>query len=133
MIYAYALKLTRNPANAEDLTSDVVIKAISNQDKFVPGSNLAAWLSTITFNTFAMQTRKQKRILYGDVPERHTDPVGTHRLELEKALEGSGEENILISLHGFSYDEVAQIKDVPLGTIKSRVHRSREKINGVVS
>lgn len=137
---AFALSLTRNAAQADDLVQDTIVKAWSNLDKFQPGSNLRAWLFTILRNTFYSDKRKSRREV--------ADPEGLHaatlydkpshdgRLafgEFSKAFDKLSPEHrevlILVGASGFSYEEAADTMGVAVGTVKSRANRARARLS----
>jgi len=136
---AFARSLTQNPATADDIVQDAVIKAWTNFDKFEKGSNLRAWLFTILRNTFFSLRRKLKHEVE-DVDNivastLSTKPEHDGRLainDLMKALRllsiEQREAIVLIGALGFAYEEAAELCDVPVGTIKSRANRAREQL-----
>lgn len=136
---AFAISLTRDATQADDLVQDTIVKAWSNFDKFTPGSNLRAWLFTILRNTFFSAKRKTKR----EVP----DPDGIHTAGLyekpahdgrlafsdfqtafDKLTPEQREVLILVGASGFSYEEAAEMTGVAVGTVKSRANRARQKL-----
>jgi RNA polymerase sigma-70 factor (ECF subfamily) len=146
-LYATALRLTRNRADAEDLVQDTLVKAFRFSDKFEPGTNLKAWLSTILHNTWRNRVR--------DAGREAVDVDSTRLEEAEAAADGSSTsetpEQLLLrsTLDGdlraaldelpdvfrqavwmrdveeFSYAEIAKMLDVPIGTVMSRISRGR--------
>lgn len=136
---AFAVSLTRNPASADDLVQDTVVKAWSNFSKFKPGTNLRAWLFTILRNTFYSARRKTKREV-ADIDGsfaagRAEKPAHDGRLqmiEFEEAFSTLPDEQrealILVGASGFSYEEAADTCGVKIGTIKSRVNRGRKRL-----
>ena len=136
---AFAISLTRDLTAADDLVQDTIVKAWSNFDKFLPGSNLRAWLFTILRNTFYSDRRKRRREVM--------DPDGVHAARLfEKPAHDARlamtdflgafnrlspehrEVLILVGASGFSYEEAATMTDVAVGTVKSRVSRARLRL-----
>lgn len=136
---AFAISLTRDATQADDLVQDTIVKAWSNFDKFAPGSNLRAWLFTILRNTFFSAKRKTRR----EVP----DPDGIHtaglyekpahdgrlaladfRTAFDKLTPEQREVLILVGASGFSYEEAADMIGVAVGTVKSRANRARQKL-----
>ena len=146
-LYATALRLTRNRADAEDLVQDTLVKAFRFSDKFEPGTNLRAWLSTILHNTWRNRVR--------DAGREAVEVDSTRLEEAEAAADGSSTsetpEQLLLrnTLDGdlraalddlpavfrqavwmrdveeFSYAEIAKMLDVPIGTVMSRISRGR--------
>jgi len=136
---AFALNLTRDRSEADDLVQDTVIKAWTNIDKFTPGTSMRAWLFTILRNTFFSTIRKRKR----EVP----DPDGLHASKLfvrpdhdgrlaladfRRAFDQLSAEHrevlTLVGASGFSYDEAARMMGVAVGTAKSRANRARRRL-----
>ncbi|WP_439577948.1 sigma-70 family RNA polymerase sigma factor [Elioraea sp.] len=130
-----ALALTRNRAAAEDLVQDTIVNALAARAQFRPGTNLAAWLHRILRNRFISDVRKHRpKVAIEDAPVEAlacaADPAD--RLvakELGRALDllpaDQRETLLLVTLHGLSCEEVAEITDCAVGTVKSRVFRAR--------
>ncbi|MEO9826665.1 MAG: RNA polymerase sigma factor [Paracoccaceae bacterium] len=133
---AFAMSLVRNPALADDLVQDTVVKAWINFEKFDLETNMRAWLFTILRNTFYSHRRKIKREV-SDADGLHasklaTKPAHDGRLQLRDFLVAfdtlppqQREALVLVGASGFSYEEAAEMCGVALGTIKSRVNRGR--------
>ena len=136
---AFALSLTRSGASADDLVQDTIVKAWTNMDKFQTGTNLRAWLFTILRNTFYSARRKTKREV-SDSDGIHaarltTRPDHDGRLALrdfraafEQLPDEQREALLLVGASGFSYEEVADMTGVAIGTVKSRANRGRRKL-----
>ena len=136
---AFAISLTRDATQADDLVQDTIVKAWSNFDKFAPGSNLRAWLFTILRNTFFSAKRKTKREV-ADPDGIHTaglyeKPAHDGRLAFsdfqtafDKLTPEQREVLILVGASGFSYEEAAEMTGVAVGTVKSRANRARQKL-----
>jgi len=151
MMYAVALKLTRNAADAEDLTQNTVVKALRFHDKFKEGTYIKAWLLTILRNTFINEYRRKSRRptmveLNGTeaAPDTSADPnvpLQVNEGDREKLLELLDDEVrdaleavphdfripvIMADLEDKSYKEIAEAMDCPLGTVMSRLYRGRK-------
>lgn len=152
-LYAAALRMTRNSSDAEDLVQETYLRAYRGFANFRDGTNLKAWLYKILTNTFINQYRAKKRRpeeveLDGSAESvtfqqlggieaanaaRSTEAQVLEALpdtEVKEALESLPEQFrmavILADIEGFSYKEIADIMEVPLGTVMSRLHRGRK-------
>ena len=154
-LYAAALRMTRNPSDAEDLVQETYLRAYRGFGGFREGTNLKAWLYRILTNTFINQYRAKKRrpdqVDLDDVEdfyifrrlggleaadaERTAETEALEAMpddEVKQALESIPEQFrmavILADIEGFSYKEIAEILDVPIGTVMSRIHRGRRQL-----
>ncbi len=152
-LYSAALRMTRNPADAEDLVQETFLRAYRGFDTFEAGTNLKAWLYRILTNTYINQYRKAKRrpdeveldeledlYLYkklgGLTEARASRSAETELLEqmpdreVKAALESLPDQYriavLLADVEGFQYREIADILDIPIGTVMSRIHRGRK-------
>jgi RNA polymerase sigma-70 factor, ECF subfamily len=154
-LYAAALRMTRNPSDAEDLVQETYLRAYRGFGGFREGTNLKAWLYRILTNTFINQYRAKKRrpdqVDLDDVEdfyifrrlggieaadaERTAETEALEAMpdaEVKQALESIPEQFrmavILADIEGFSYKEIAEILDIPIGTVMSRIHRGRRQL-----
>ncbi|ABS67265.1 sigma-70 family RNA polymerase sigma factor [Xanthobacter versatilis] len=136
---AFARSLTRNRTEADDLVQETLLKALSNMDKFDPGTNLRAWLFTILRNTYYTEIRKRRRENDGMSALAQQDTnIGPSQewsatlSSLKEALarlpDDQREALVLVGAAGLSYEEAAEVCGCALGTIKSRVNRARAKL-----
>ena len=136
---AFARSLTRNRTEADDLVQETLLKALSNIDKFDPGTNLRAWLFTILRNTYYTEIRKRRRENDGMSALAQQDTnIGPSQewsatlTSLKDALallpDDQREALVLVGAAGLSYEEAADVCGCALGTIKSRVNRARAKL-----
>jgi RNA polymerase sigma-70 factor (ECF subfamily) len=136
MLRRYALKLARNGPDADDLVQDCLLRALSRQHQFEPGTNLLAWLTTILRNLFFNTCQRRKRMaevsLEPDAAQALLNAPQLHRIELNdtgRALEGlSKDQNQVVlrcGVEGASYEDIAQEMGVSVGTIRSRLSRAR--------
>lgn len=136
----YALSLTRNPSSADDLVQDCVTRALTKQDLFKQGTNLRAWLFSIMHNLYISGVRKisvrrevsdpEPALNAMSTPARQTDTVLLKSVSsrLNKLPEQQRVILSAIAIYGFSYEEAAQMLDIPVGTVKSRCNRARATI-----
>src|SRR5665213_3487421 len=151
-LYAAALRMTRNPADAEDLLQETFLKAFRAYENFQEGTYLKAWLYRILTNTYINSYRAKKRrpeeVDVEDVGELYLyrqlnslAPTGTGQTAEDVALESFTDDEVksaleslpenyryavlLADVEGFSYKEIAEITGVPIGTVMSRLSRGR--------
>ena len=149
-LYATAMRLTRNRADAEDLVQDTVVKALRFQDRFERGTNLRAWLYTILHNTWRNRVRDTAREAV-DVDSERVEALAataagpteietpervliraTMVVDLKEALDelpdAFRQAVWLRDVEELSYAEIAKVLDVPLGTVMSRISRGRRQL-----
>ncbi|GAA4882512.1 RNA polymerase sigma factor SigR [Serinicoccus chungangensis] len=157
-MYSAALRTTRNPTDAEDLVQETYAKAFAAFHQYRPGTNLRAWMYRILTNSYINSYRKkQRQPLQSDAAEvedyqlaraaSHTS-VGLRSAEAEaldhlpdsdvtRALASIGEDFrmavYLADVEGFSYKEIADIMDTPIGTVMSRLHRGRKQLRELLT
>ena len=136
---AFALSLASHADYADDLVQETLMKAWHHQHSFREGTNIKAWLFTILRNEFFSQLRKRKREVEdadGDYAAGVMTPgeqeaqleMADLRIALQQLPADQREAVVLVGASGFSYQEVAEICGVPVGTVKSRVNRARGKL-----
>ncbi len=152
-LYSAAMRMTRNPADAEDLVQETFLKAYRAYDSFQAGTNLKAWLYRILTNTFINKYRKDSRrpneVDLGAVEDLYLyrrlgseESAEAARTTEDRVLDGLVESDIkravedlpenfripvlLADLEGLSYQEIADTLDIPIGTVMSRLHRGRK-------
>jgi RNA polymerase sigma-70 factor (ECF subfamily) len=136
----YARALVRNHVHADDLVQDTLVRALTKKHLWEPGSNMRAWLFTLMHNQHVNAVRRAMREGTAvDIEECRsalpavTDPEGSRKLrELDRALGCLSDEQrqvvLLIGLEGFQYDETAAILGIPVGTVRSRLSRTRNEL-----
>ena len=149
-LFRTALRMTKNQSDAEDLVQETMVKSYRFWDKFEPGSNCRAWLFKIMTNIFINEYRSKSRtpvsvnmddiddnFLYGQLaamtPEKNPEEQLFAKIfddDVKKAIEELPDDFrlvvVLSFLEDFSYQEIADIVDLQLGTVKSRLHRGRK-------
>lgn len=148
MVYRVALRLTGNAPDAEDLTQEVFIRAFKSIHKFEPGT-LNGWLHRITTNLFLDSARRSKRIRFDPMAEAQERVPSAERGPAESMTDSSFDHDVaraladlspdlrvavvLCDIEGLSYEEIAQILDVKLGAVRSRIHRGRQQLRASLS
>ncbi|HMG17655.1 MAG TPA: sigma-70 family RNA polymerase sigma factor [Gemmatimonadales bacterium] len=150
VMYRVALRLTANPADADDLVQETMLKAYRAWDQYEKGTNAKAWLLTILRHAFINEYRRRTRhpetvdvdtiepyAVFSEVQDE--DPQGAFfdRIVDDEVLraidqlpEAFRETLVLSDVEGMSYQEIAGILEVPIGTVKSRLFRARQLLQG---
>lgn len=139
---SFALSLTQNQTDSDDLVQDTLHRAMRNLDKYKDGTNFRAWMATIMKNIFINNYRRKSRqnTMLDGLDERTSTVIDRNHFEINTAASNLSEELIvkeidalkddlrlpfLMHVDGFKYEEIALQLDVPLGTIKSRIFHAR--------
>ena len=150
-VYNFALRMTGDEDDADDLVQETYMKAFRFFDKFEKGTNCKAWLFRILKNSFIndyrKQTKEQNKVNYEDVQNFYenikSNEIESKHYELDafsnlldddisKAITELPEDFrtviILNDIEGFTYEEIADFVDIPVGTVRSRLHRARKML-----
>jgi RNA polymerase sigma-70 factor (ECF subfamily) len=155
ILYNYALRMTSNRDDAADLVQETFLKAFRFWDKYEKGTNIRAWLFRIMKNSYINKYRKETKEpdtvdyddiqnFYQSIKAESADPNDLQRKifgglledDVARALEALPEEFrtvvILCDIEGLSYEEIAEFVDCPIGTVRSRLHRGRKILRGML-
>jgi RNA polymerase sigma-70 factor (ECF subfamily) len=160
-VYRFALRLTGSPADAQDLVQETFLRAFRAWDQYTPGTRAKSWLFTICRNVFLRQRKREKRrdettrqaaqesdvagAGVGEVPvfaaAYQTDPEGQFFKGLvdesivaaiDRLPPDFRDAVVLSDMEGLSYNEIAEVLDIPVGTVKSRLFRGRRQLQQVL-
>ena len=157
-LYAAAMRMTRNPADAADLVQETFAKAYAACDSFTPGTNLKAWLYRIQTNTYINQYRKAQRQPYQNPLDELEDwqvgdsdsltashsrsaeaeaidrmPAGVVKDALQSLPDDRRMVVYWVDVEGLSYAETAEVMNTPVGTVMSRLHRGRRQLRELLA
>lgn len=148
ILFSFAIRLTRNYEDAQDLMQETMLRAYKHREKFVMGTNFKSWASTIMRNTYINRYRKMKN-------RRHVNESVENMLyavESSNAIANGGESNMrmkelerklkqvdklysvpfLMFYRGYEYKEIAGYLNIPIGTVKSRIFLARKKLKALI-
>ncbi len=147
-VYRLSYRLTGNRYDAEDLTQEVFVRVFRSLERYTPGS-FEGWLHRITTNLFLDGVRRKVRIRFGPLPEDAADRLpgrdptperayldATFDTDVQEALDSLAPPFraavVLCDIEGLTYEEIARILDIPMGTVRSRIHRGRSQLRAAL-
>ena len=143
LLFGFAMRLSGNKENAKDLMQETLMRCYANKHKFKPGTNFKSWMTTVMYNSFVNHYRKRKskqKVLqtvsnYNQITQDKSIGVRADEDLLHKELKSIVSElpnkfhnPFQMLLEGYKYREISETLDVPIGTIRSRIHYARQKI-----
>jgi RNA polymerase sigma-70 factor (ECF subfamily) len=143
-VYRLAYRLTGNQHDAEDLTQEVFVRVFRSLSQYTPGT-FEGWLHRITTNLFLDSVRRKAKIRFQELPQdagdrlagREANPIDvvmdqTYEADIQAALDQLPADFrvavVLCDIEGMTYEEIAELLDVKLGTVRSRIHRGRAQL-----
>jgi RNA polymerase sigma-70 factor (ECF subfamily) len=147
-LYYFALSLTKDRDDAQDLLQESILRALTYRDKFQDKTNFKAWLYTIMKNTFINDHRRGKRTaaLMDRVEQERavvskvqmpSSPDNLVRMgEIQNSLsklDNAFREPFTMHHEGYKYHEIAEKLDIPIGTVKSRIFQARQRLMGMLT
>ncbi|MGB3547741.1 MAG: RNA polymerase sigma factor [Saprospiraceae bacterium] len=148
ILFSFALRLTRNYEDAQDLMQETIFRAYKHREKFTMGTNFKSWTSTIMRNTYINRYRKEKNRRHVNEPiesflfaienrdaNLNSGEMNVRMQELEGMLKGIGDiysVPFLMFFRGYEYKEIAAYLNIPIGTVKSRIFLARKKLKALV-
>ncbi len=148
ILFSFAIRLTRNYEDAQDLMQETMLRAYKHREKFVVGTNFKSWASTIMRNTYINRYRKMKNRQHVNEPVENM----LYAVENGNAIANGGESNMrmkelerklqqvnklysvpfLMFYRGYEYKEIAGYLNIPIGTVKSRIFLARKKLKALI-
>ena len=147
LLFGFAMRLTRNKDNAQDLMQETMMRCFDKRDRFQEGTNFKSWSTTVMYNSYINHYRKRK------TKNKVIKPVENFNFMVEnKSMEGDAYSIIMMKeltgmvsnlsddykipfkmfVDGYQYDEIAEKLNIPMGTVKSRIFYARKKLKGMV-
>jgi RNA polymerase sigma-70 factor, ECF subfamily len=140
----FALRLTRNKADADDLVQSTCLRALEKAHSFEDGTNLFSWTSKIMFNIFVTGYRRRTKFETRFDPETYiekasvapTQDTGAEIANVKRAMTKLSADHraiiVLICARGMHYEEVSRMLQIPVGTVRSRLSRAREQLQAIM-
>lgn len=149
LLKPFAMRLTKDYEDANDLLQDTLVKAFLNRDKYADGTNLKAWLYTIMKNTFITNYQRMMRrntfidttdnLHYINSSSSTIDNNAFSNFTMEdindaiERLQDAYKVPFMMHFNGFKYHEIAQRLDIPIGTVKNRIHIARKELKDMLT
>lgn len=148
LLFAFAMKLTRNREDAKDLMQETAMLAYANLHRFEPGTHFKSWVSTIMRNSFINNYRKMKTrnnveqpiddLYYKVADKTVTNQASSNMMQDElsgivNSLSNEYKVPFLLFYQGYHYDEIADHMNLPIGTVKSRIFYARKQLRHIIS
>ena len=139
-LYRFALRLTKQPSDAEDLVQSTMLRALEKREYFQQGTNLFNWTSRVMFNIFVSQYRRQKRIAarhaaafteahsITQAPQETVTDLSHMRDCMKRLSKPHRDMLVMVCISGLRYEEVSQKLRIPVGTVRSRLSRARNEL-----
>lgn len=140
----FAMRLCKAPAQADDLLQSTLLRAIEKRELFQSGTDVFKWTSKIMFNLFVSEYRRRTKFETRYDPENfmYTESIEASQetlmslSEVEDAMKSLSDDHrdvlVMVCVQGMQYQEVAEIMDIPLGTVRSRLSRAREQLGALL-
>lgn len=145
----FAMRLTRNADDANDLLQDTMVKALKNREKFTDGTNLKAWLYTIMKNTFITNYQRLVRqktfvdssedaylinsLAYSSSNQAYSSLIMEDINKAISIIEEAHSKPFMMYYRGFKYHEIAEKLNIPIGTVKNRIHLARKQLQNLLA
>lgn len=148
LLLGFAIRLTSNKVEAQELYQETLYKAFLNKEKYKDGTNFKSWITTIMRNTFINGYRKKQtrnRVeqpiencievnrLYTTENKAHSNIMMNEIWAAIKLLKKQYSDPFLLFYQGFHYNEISKVMNLPIGTVKSRIFTARKKLKGLIS
>lgn len=141
----FAIRLTRNGSDAQDLLQSTLVRALEKKALFEKGTNLFGWASKIMFNIFVTQYRRKARFETQYDPDNYLETEGVAANQetlmewrnVQRAMERLSDDHreilVMICVEGMQYAEVSNVLKIPVGTVRSRLSRARESLQATLN
>lgn len=143
-LYRFALRLTKQPSDAEDLVQSTLLRALEKREYFEQGTNLFSWTSRVMFNLFVSQYRREKRIAerhhsafteaqtMTPAPQETVTDLSRMRDCMKRLSKQHRDMLVMVCISGLRYEEVSRRLRIPVGTVRSRLSRARNELQNML-